>query len=269
MVVTSRGVSSRRGAARAGGSRPSARARSVHRRQRDAGVQRLSRHFLWSEFSDDRRLFHQEFVFDVLLFAVGRGFSWPDVVRAAELAKGLFPQMDGQQTQQPTICFPNLTSVHQHDFTRLLTDGCFRRSRLFQAVAGGAKTSTVQIQLQVDLPPTPCPLNKGTDMEQWDTQTEQAAELISAWQQKEEELRRLRENPQGAVGRVQAAVGASLGQVAASLQQEAFLLTDILQIKLQLAAPATRGQHSPSPTQPAAKAKTKAKGGLKESVKAA
>ncbi|CAG5932477.1 unnamed protein product, partial [Menidia menidia] len=208
--------------------------------QRDAGVQRLSRHFLWSEFSDDRRLFHQEFVFDVLLFAVGRGFSWPDVVRAAELAKSLFPQMDGQQTQQLTIpinpvfiCFPNLTSVHQHDFTRLLTDGCFRRSRLFQAVAGGAKTSTVQIQLQVDLPPIPCPLNKG------------------------------------AVGRVQAAVGASLGQVAASLQQEAFLLTDILQIKLQLAAPATRGQHSPSPTQPPARAKTKAKGGLKESVKAA
>ncbi|KAM9766641.1 uncharacterized protein C8orf74 homolog [Menidia menidia] len=257
----------------------------IVRLQRDAGVQRLSRHFLWSEFSDDRRLFHQEFVFDVLLFAVGRGFSWPDVVRAAELAKGLFPQMDDVSVHRSLSLlrgFPNLTSVHQHDFTRLLTDGCFRRSRLFQAVAGGAKTSTVQIQLQVDLPPTPCPLIKGTDMEQWDTQSEQAAELISAWQQKEEELRRLRENPrvslgdipppgdkQGAVGRVQAAVGASLGQVAASLQQEAFLLTDILQIKLQLTAPATRGQHSPSPTQAPARAKTKAKGGLKESVKAA
>lgn len=58
-------------------------------------MQRLSRHFSWPEFCDERRCFHQEFVYDVAMFAAARGFAWPDVIRAAVVAKGIFPQLDG------------------------------------------------------------------------------------------------------------------------------------------------------------------------------
>ena len=80
--------------------------------QREAGVQRLSSHFSWPEFCDERRHFHQEFVYDVAMFAAARGFPWPDVIRAAAMAKGIFPQLDGQskctvhaEALQVTQCF--------------------------------------------------------------------------------------------------------------------------------------------------------------------
>ncbi len=60
-------------------------------------MQRLSRHFSWPEFCDERRRFHQEFVYDVAMFAAARGFPWPNVIRAAVVAKAVFPQLDGQQ----------------------------------------------------------------------------------------------------------------------------------------------------------------------------
>uniref|UniRef100_A0A3Q4G077 Uncharacterized protein n=1 Tax=Neolamprologus brichardi TaxID=32507 RepID=A0A3Q4G077_NEOBR len=64
--------------------------------QRDAGVQMLSRYFSWPEFSDERRCFHQEFVYDVVVFAADCGFSWPNVIRAAVIARDIFPRLDGQ-----------------------------------------------------------------------------------------------------------------------------------------------------------------------------
>ncbi|XP_072235488.1 uncharacterized protein C8orf74-like [Leuresthes tenuis] len=71
--------------------------------QRHAGVQRLSLHFPWPEFSDQRRSFHQEFVYDVFMFTKSRGFSWPDVIQAAELARGIFPQLDGRSRRHYAV----------------------------------------------------------------------------------------------------------------------------------------------------------------------
>uniref|UniRef100_A0A8D0ATD1 Uncharacterized protein n=1 Tax=Sander lucioperca TaxID=283035 RepID=A0A8D0ATD1_SANLU len=65
-----------------------------------AGVQRLSCHFSWPEFCDERRCFHQEFVYDVAMFATARGFPWFNVIRAAVIAKGIFPQLDAGPSQQ-------------------------------------------------------------------------------------------------------------------------------------------------------------------------
>lgn len=59
-------------------------------------MQRLSCHFSWPEFCDERRCFHQEFVYEVAMFSAACGFPWPDVIRAAVMAKDLFPQLDGQ-----------------------------------------------------------------------------------------------------------------------------------------------------------------------------
>ncbi|XP_054479432.1 uncharacterized protein C8orf74 homolog [Anoplopoma fimbria] len=154
----------------------------IARQQREAGVQRLSRHFSWPEFCDERRCFHQEFVYDVAMFAAARGFPWPAVIRAAVVARGVFPQLDGPDVpgllsmlrDALSECLPNLTPVHRHELTRFLTGTCVNRRRLFQAAVGAADTSVAQLHLEVQLPPTPCPLAQGTDLHEWEQQRHQA-----------------------------------------------------------------------------------------------
>ncbi|XP_037617715.1 uncharacterized protein C8orf74 homolog isoform X2 [Sebastes umbrosus] len=241
----------------------------IVRQKREAGVQRLSCHFSWPEFCDERRCFHQEFVYDVTMFAATCGFAWPDVIRAAAVARGVFPQLDGLDVPKLlsllrdalSESLPNLTSVHRHEFTQFLTDTCVTRQRLLQAAVGGAaNVSIAQLHLEVQLPPTPSPLTQGMDLHKWEQQRHQA-ELASMLRQKEEQLRSLREgsrvtleeldvpegeqlDKEGVLAVVRAAVRATEGQMLASLNQEASLLSDILQLRLQLGASATGGLHS-------------------------
>ncbi|KAM9334119.1 uncharacterized protein C8orf74 homolog [Symphorus nematophorus] len=272
----------------------------IARQQREAGVQRLSRHFSWPEFYDERQCFHQEFVYDVAMFAAALGFPWRDVIRAAVLAKGLFPQLDNGLDVPKLLsllrdmlsgCLPDLTPVHRHKFTQFLTDTCITRQRLFQAVVGGAADLSIsQIHLEVQLPPTPCPLAQGTDLHEWEHQRRQA-ELTSMLLQKEEELKELRGrsrvtlekvdipederlDKEGILALVREAVRATENKMLASLTQEVSLLSEILQLKLQQAALATRRLHNPTPSSTGshvdapAKANThssKTKTGLRES----
>nr|XP_046238891.1 uncharacterized protein C8orf74 homolog [Scatophagus argus] len=240
--------------------------------QREAGVQRLSCHFSWPEFWDERRCFHQEFVYDVAMFAAACGFPWPDVIRAAVIAKDLFPQLDETCLSE---CLPSLTSVHRHELTQFLMDTCITRRRLFQAVVGGAvNMSVTQLHLDVQLPPTPCPLAQGSDIHEWEHRRHQA-ELTSKLLEKERQLKVLREGPRFTLGEVdapedvqldkegvlvlvRAAVKAAENQMLESLTQEASLLGDIVQLKLQRAALATGRLHNPVPgPHPDAPAKTK------------
>ncbi|TDG96165.1 hypothetical protein EPR50_G00236950 [Perca flavescens] len=244
----------------------------IARHQRENGVQRLSCHFSWPEFCDERRCFHQEFVYDVAMFAAARGFPWFNVIRASVIAKGIFPQL-GAGLDVPKLlyllrdalseCLPNLTSVHRREFTQFLTDTCITRRRLLQAVVGGAANMSIaQLHLEVQLPPTPCPLAQGTDLHEWEHQRQQA-ELTSTLRKMEERLRSLREgsrvtlgevdvpevnqlDEEGVLALVRAAVKATEGQMLASLNREASLLNDILQLKLQRAALATRRLHNPA-----------------------
>ncbi|XP_051284067.1 uncharacterized protein C8orf74 homolog isoform X3 [Dicentrarchus labrax] len=204
------------------------------------------------------------------MFAAARGFPWPDVIRAAETVKDIFPQLDGLDVPKLSSllrdvlseCLPSLTSVHRHEFTQFLTDTCTTRRRLFQAVVGGAANMSIaQLHLEVQLPPTPCPLAQGTDLHEWEYQRHQA-ELSATLLQKEEKLKALRNgsrvtlgeievpedehlDKEGVLALVRAAVRATEDQMLASLTQEASLLSDILQIKLQQAALATRRLHNP------------------------
>ncbi|XP_005933999.1 uncharacterized protein C8orf74 homolog isoform X1 [Haplochromis burtoni] len=255
----------------------------IARLQRDAGVQRLSRYFSWPEFSDERRCFHQEFVYDVVVFAADCGFSWPNVIRAAVIARDIFPRLDDPDVLnllsllREVLCegLPNLTPVHRHDFTRYLTDACITRRKLFQAVVdGAANVSVTQLHLEVQLPPTPPPLAQGVDLQEWESQQHEAS-LTSTLEQKENELRCLRQgsrvtveditlpedkhlDKQGIVELVRAAVRATESQIVASLVQEVDLLSEILQLKLQQEALAT-GRHnntSPTNTETSAKVQT-------------
>ncbi|XP_030012864.1 uncharacterized protein C8orf74 homolog [Sphaeramia orbicularis] len=244
--------------------------RTIARLQREAGVQRLSCHFPWSEFCDERQCFHQEFVYDAAMFAVARGFPWSNVIGAAVVARNIFPHLEGLETPKLlslvkdalSECIPKLTLVHQYEFTRYITDICTSRRQLFQAVVDGATDlSITQQHLEVHLPPTPCPLTQGTELHEWEHQ-QQLAKLILALQQKEEELERLRNgtrvtvectdipgdeqlDKEALVKAVRAAVKATEGQILESLDQEATLLNEILELKLQHTVLATRRLHNP------------------------
>uniref|UniRef100_UPI0037E95504 uncharacterized protein C8orf74 homolog n=1 Tax=Semicossyphus pulcher TaxID=241346 RepID=UPI0037E95504 len=244
----------------------------IARHKREAGVQRLSCHFSWPEFCDERQRFHQEFVYDVTTYAAACGFPWPDVIRTAVIAKSIFPQLEGLDISKLQSLLRgalsegllNITSVQRHEFTHYLTNTCITRQRLFQAVVdGAANMSITQLGLEVQLPPTPCPLAQGTDLHEWEHQRRQA-ELISALRQKEEELRMLRDgsrvtlrevnvpdyeglDEQGVLALVRTALRATEGQMLASLTRETSLLSDIQQIKLQQAALATGRLHNPVP----------------------
>ncbi|KAA8579563.1 hypothetical protein FQN60_006656, partial [Etheostoma spectabile] len=145
---------------------------------------------------------HQEFVYDVAMFAATCGFSWFNVIRAAVIAKDIFPQLDAGLDVPKLLsllrdalseCLSNLTPVHRCEFTQFLTDTCITRRRLLQAAVGGAANMTItQLHLEVQLPPTPCPLEQGTDLHEWEHQRQQA-ELTSRLRQMEERLRSLRE----------------------------------------------------------------------------
>ncbi|KAM4711431.1 LOW QUALITY PROTEIN: uncharacterized protein C8orf74 homolog [Anableps anableps] len=241
----------------------------IARLKRDAGIKRLSHHFQWPEFSNTKLIFHQEFVYDVAIFTAERGFSWANVIRSAVLAKDIFSQLLDFNINtfwpllRDLLCehLPNLTPLHQHVFTQYLFDTCISRRRLFQVVVGGEveEELVAQKQLDVQLPPTPCSLAQGTDLQEWEAQSQERTKLASSLQQMEEKLRCLRAGPRVTLGAinvpsdreldkesvlelVRSAVKATEGQMLASLSEEASLLTNIFELKLQLGALAARGR---------------------------
>ncbi|KAF3706269.1 putative protein C8orf74 -like protein [Channa argus] len=206
------------------------------------------------------------------MFTAARGFPWSNVIQAAVIAKGIFPQLDGHDISKLlsslrdalSESLPSLTPVHRKELTQFFVDTCITRRRLFQAVVGGAANiSIIRLHLELQLPPTPCPLAMGSDLHEWEHQRKKA-QLTSALKQKEEELKNLREESRvtleeirvpedeqldthGVLELVRVTVKATEGQMLASLNREASLLGDILQLKLQLAALATGRLYSPAP----------------------
>ncbi|KAF6733367.1 uncharacterized protein FQA47_021410 [Oryzias melastigma] len=161
--------------------------------ERDAGVRRLSSHFLWSEFGDERQNFHQEFVYDATMLAVNSGFTSANVIQCAAFARDIYPQLEDLDLNQfltllrgaLTGRLRTLTPVQQHKFVQYFTDLWVEKRKLFKAVVGGATTQTVRrLHLEVELPPELCPLAQGREL-----QTETELQLL----EKEEELKSLQE----------------------------------------------------------------------------
>ncbi|KAG7231325.1 hypothetical protein INR49_012165 [Caranx melampygus] len=86
---------------------------------------------------------------------------------------------------------------------------------------------------------------QGTEVHEWERQC-QRARLTSTLQQKEEELRSLRNESRGVLELVGGALRASEGQMVESLKREASFLSDILQLKLQQSALTTGRLHTPA-----------------------
>ncbi|XP_029941588.1 uncharacterized protein C8orf74 homolog [Salarias fasciatus] len=243
--------------------------------QREEGARRLACLFSWTEFDDRRCGLQQEFVHDVVAFAASRGFSRDSVIRAARAAKSIFPQLHDLDADRLVSLFrdvlPGLTPVQQSQLVRYLAHTLVSRRRLLAAVAvGGAPSVTIKsLEVGVELPPAPCPLEEGTDLHEWEAQRHEDG-LGSELEQKQEELRRLRDGPrvslkdvdvpsdQGAAEFVREAVRSAGGQILENLNREVHLMGDIQELTRQRqAATTSRGRQSDSPQAKQQTAKTR------------
>ncbi|CAL8406472.1 unnamed protein product [Arctogadus glacialis] len=247
--------------------------KKISKLQRCEAVPRLAGHFTWPEFGDKRwpsvlRQFHQHFVFDMALFTVTRGFPWRDVIRAATMAKDVFPRLNGLDIpallalldEAQTQRLPDLSLLHGSQLSWYLTDACVGSHRLLAAVVDHAtNVSTERAHLAVQVPPRPLPLTQGLTLEEVELQRRQA-ELTAALGCTEHQLQALRTAPRvsrrtevntaallDAEG-VQELVRSMAEQVATSLRQEATLVAKLLELKLQCTVLFTRGSSSPALT---------------------
>ncbi|KAM6945768.1 uncharacterized protein C8orf74 homolog [Aplochiton taeniatus] len=236
--------------------------------QREDGIQHLSGYFLWPEFSGSQRCFHQQFVYDTTMFGVARGLAWPDVISVAKMAKSLFPLLEGLELAsllhllrtRMRESLPHLPSTHQAALAHYLFETCSIRRRLLQAVVAGAGNVSIhQTHLEVEGPPRPLPLKEGTDRTVWEWQ-HKLAHITVARQQKEAELHHFREGPEVTVlaldvpkekhldkkavrELVRSAVRARGDLLLGRLLRESSLTNELLELRLQQTAMATRGPH--------------------------
>ncbi|XP_064783051.1 uncharacterized protein C8orf74 homolog isoform X1 [Oncorhynchus masou masou] len=243
--------------------------------QREEGMQQLSSHFSWPEFSGDDvwQSAYQQFVYECAMYTADRGLAWSAVRAVAGMTRDLFPQLADLDPPRVlalisdwlTKCLPRLPPAHHKAVFHFLSDTCVTSQRLLQAVVGGTSHRSInQKHLQVHVPPTPLPLAQGDDECALERQRV-CALLQVAKQQKREELWRLREEegPQGSEVRldtlndrrldreevadlVRSTVRATGELLMERLLKESSLVHDLLELSLQHTA-LTTGENSIHP----------------------
>ncbi|CAL8307534.1 unnamed protein product [Merluccius merluccius] len=254
--------------------------KEISQLERREAVRRFAGHVTWPEVGGERRPsvlrdFQRDFVLDVALFTWTRGFPWSDVIRAATMAKDVFPQLSGVDVfgqlnlldEARTRWLPDLPPLLRGQLTWYLADACVGSHRLLRAVgATAASTWNARVHLEVQVPPIPLPLAQGMTQDDGGQQ-KRLAELTAALGHIEPQLQagcgtppRVRTTADVNMSAlleaegVQEWVRAAARQVTASLRQEAALVAELLEPRLQCAVPADRGSRSPAaPPQAAAK----------------
>ncbi|KAG5265833.1 hypothetical protein AALO_G00246880 [Alosa alosa] len=166
------------------------------------GMQRLSEHFQWNEFVGDsqRQLLHQEFVYEVAMFAVNRGFPWTATSEVARMSKELLPNLKGLERDQAieltaervSQCLPSLPEVHHATMFNFIAETYVHHQQLYQAFMSLPAPKNPVVQLKVEVPPVPPQLSEGMDIKEWETQNA-VRRLASAQEEKLAEIRQLRQ----------------------------------------------------------------------------
>ncbi|XP_076156275.1 uncharacterized protein C8orf74 homolog [Alosa pseudoharengus] len=189
------------------------------------GMQRLSEHFHWNEFVGDsqRQLLHQEFVYEVAMFAVNRGFPWTATSEVARMSKELLPNLKG----------------------------------LYQAFMSLPAPKNPVVQLKVEVPPVPPQLSEGMDIKEWETQN--AVRRLASAQEKLAEIRQLRQQAgrlqqeqleatlecfgrEGSRGKqevekiIRDIVRAQGEKIMETMMKESALIQELLELKIQMKA---------------------------------
>ncbi|TRY54210.1 hypothetical protein DNTS_030473, partial [Danionella cerebrum] len=175
----------------------------ISRMKRDEGLARLSSCFLWTEFNgDDKRQFvHQEFVYENVMFAITRGFSWSTVAQVANITKELLPKFKGLRSSEVVALVrdalsqiePRLSSAHLAVLLDSFLKSYVPHQHLYQAFLTGMSGLTpIRLDLEIMTPPQPMPLTEGTDVHQ-KKQQEIVNKLYVSQSRAEAELQILRE----------------------------------------------------------------------------
>ncbi|XP_047407332.1 uncharacterized protein C8orf74 homolog [Sciurus carolinensis] len=165
--------------------------KEVFQFQKPKGREHLRRLLNWEEFDelrDARRSILLDTVYDSVIFAVGKGFPWVEVVQVVRFTEELLTETKGCSITEAVTILGNKLGAYQRQFntTHLLAlcdyfhNTFIRHYRLYQYVLGQDQEVNLTVaRLEVCAPPQPLPLAEGTDREVWKHE-QQVAELQTA-----------------------------------------------------------------------------------------
>nr|XP_004671449.2 uncharacterized protein C8orf74 homolog [Jaculus jaculus] len=178
--------------------------KEVFQFQRPQGREHLRRLLNWEEF-DDLRDARQSILLDTLydsvIFAVGKGFPWVEVVEVVKFTEELLRETKGCSITEAVTILGNKLRDYQKQFnvTHLLAlcdyfhNTFIRHYKLFQYVLSQDREVNLTVtHVEVCTPPQPLPLAEGTDRDVW-RHEQQVAELSAEEAQKRTNLLLLRE----------------------------------------------------------------------------
>ncbi|EGW10349.1 Uncharacterized protein C8orf74-like [Cricetulus griseus] len=175
-----------------------------HNLQKPQGREHLRRLLNWEEFDelrDARRSILLDTVYDSIIFAVGKGFPWVEVVQVVKFTEELLKETKGCSITEAVTVLGNKLRDYQKQFnvTHLLAlcdyfhNTFIRHYRLYQYVLSQEQEVNLTVaHVQMCAPPQPLPLTEGMDRDVW-RHEQQMAELSTAEVQKRTNVLLLKE----------------------------------------------------------------------------
>ncbi|CAK6445775.1 unnamed protein product [Pipistrellus nathusii] len=178
--------------------------KKVFQLQKPEGREHLRNLLNWEKFDevrDSRRSILLDTFYESIIFAVGKGFPWVEVVKVVKFTQELLKDTKGCSITQAITILRNKLSDYQGQFntTHLLAlcdyfyNTFIRHYRLYQYVLGQGQEVNLTINhVEVCVPPQPLPLAEGKDRDLCNLE-QQLAELTTAEMQKRTNVLLLKE----------------------------------------------------------------------------
>ncbi|XP_036281105.1 uncharacterized protein C8orf74 homolog [Pipistrellus kuhlii] len=178
--------------------------KKVFQLQKPEGREHLRNLLNWEKFDevrDSRRSILLDTFYESIIFAVGKGFPWVEVVQVVKFTQELLQETKGCSITQAITILRNKLSDYQGQFntTHLLAlcdyfyNTFIRHYRLYQYVLGQDQEVNLTINhVEVCVPPQPLPLAEGKDRDLCNLE-QQLAELTTAEMQKRTNVLLLKE----------------------------------------------------------------------------
>ncbi|XP_006774858.1 PREDICTED: uncharacterized protein C8orf74 homolog [Myotis davidii] len=178
--------------------------KNVFQFQKPEGREHLRRLLNWEKFDevrDSRRSILLDTLYESIIFAVGKGFPWVEVVEVVKFTDELLKETKGCSITEAITILRNKLGDYQGQFntTHLLAlcdyfyNTFIRHYRLYQYVLGQDQEVNLTVNhVEVCVPPQPLPLAEGKDRGLWKLELK-LAELTMAEVQKRTNVLLLKE----------------------------------------------------------------------------
>ncbi|XP_059551260.1 uncharacterized protein C8orf74 homolog [Myotis daubentonii] len=178
--------------------------KNVFQFQKPEGREHLRRLLNWEKFDevrDSRRSILLDTLYESIIFAVGKGFPWVEVVEVVKFTDELLKETKGCSITEAITILRNKLGDYQGQFntTHLLAlcdyfyNTFIRHYRLYQYVLGQDQEVNLTVNhVEVCVPPQPLPLAEGKDRGLWELELK-LAELTMAEVQKRTNVLLLKE----------------------------------------------------------------------------